>query len=55
MDQNHCGRSVGSIKDTDFALTEDALIFAELLEVPLMALEALREEARQLCFKIQVY
>ena len=41
VDQSHCGASVGNIKITDFVFANDAMIFAESLEVLMMALEAL--------------
>ena len=48
VEQSHCGASVGNIKITDLVFADDAAIFAESLEVLVMALEALHEEVRPL-------
>ncbi|KAG0727365.1 hypothetical protein GWK47_034802 [Chionoecetes opilio] len=48
VDQSDCGASVGNTKITDLVFVDDAVIFAESLEVLVMALEALREEAKPL-------
>ena len=50
VEQSHCGASVGKITDLVFA--DDAAIFAELLKVLVMALEALHEEVKPLGLKI---
>ena len=44
VEQSHCGASVGNTKITDLVFADDAAIFAESLEVLVMALEALHEE-----------
>ena len=48
VEQSHCGTSVGNTKITDL---DDAVIFAESLEVLAMALEALHEEVKALGHK----
>ena len=48
VDQSHCGASVGNTKITDFVFAYDAVIFVELLEVLVMALKALHEDAKPL-------
>ena len=48
VDQSHCRASVGNTKITDVVFTDDAVIFAESLEVLMMALEALHEETKPL-------
>ena len=52
MDQNHCGESVGNTKITDLVFADDAVIFAESLEVLVMALEALHEEIKLLVLQV---
>ena len=42
VDQSHCGASVGNTKITDLVFADDAVIFAESLNVLVMALEAAR-------------
>ena len=42
---NYCGASVGDDEITDLVFTDDAVIFAESMEVLVVALEALHEEA----------
>ena len=44
VDQSHCGASVGNTEITDLIFADDAGIFAELLKVLVVALEALHEE-----------
>ena len=46
VDQSHCGASVSNKKITDLVFADDAVIFAQSLEVLVMALEALHEEAK---------
>ena len=46
VDQSHCGASVGNTKIIYLVFANDAVIFAESLEVLGMALEALHEEAK---------
>ena len=46
VDQSHCGTCVGYTKITDLVFTDDAVIFAESLEVLVMDLEALNKEAK---------
>ena len=48
VDQKHCAASVGNTKITDLGFADDAVIFTESLEVLVMALEALHEEAKPL-------
>ena len=50
--KSHCGASVGNTKITDLVFADDAAIFAESLEVMVMALEALHEEVKPLGVKI---
>ena len=45
MDQCHYRTSVGNTDIEDLVFADDAVIFAELLEVLVMALEALHEKA----------
>ncbi|KAG0726291.1 Ubiquitin carboxyl-terminal hydrolase 30 [Chionoecetes opilio] len=52
VDQSDCGASVGNTKITDLVFADDAVIFAESLEVLVMALEALHEEAKPLGLKV---
>ena len=52
MDQSQCGASVGNTKTTDLVFADDAVIFAESLEILVMALEALHEEAKPLGFQV---
>ncbi|KAG0715753.1 Ubiquitin-protein ligase E3B [Chionoecetes opilio] len=48
VDQSDCRASLGNTKITDLVFAGDAVIFAESLEVLVMALEALHEEAKPL-------
>ncbi|KAG0707250.1 Reticulon-4 receptor [Chionoecetes opilio] len=50
--QSDCGASVGNTKITDLVFADDAVIFAESLEVLVMALEALHEEAKPLGLEV---
>ncbi|KAG0720514.1 putative uncharacterized transposon-derived protein F52C9.6 [Chionoecetes opilio] len=52
VDQSDCGSSVGNTKITDLVFADDAVIFAESLEVLVMALEALHEEAKPLGLEV---
>ena len=52
IEQSHCGASVGNTEITDLVFADDAAIFAESLEVLVMALEALHEEVKPLRFKV---
>ena len=52
VDQSHCGASVGNTKITDLVFADDAVIFAESLEVLVMALEALHELAKPLGLQV---
>ena len=54
MDQGNCGASVGNIEITDLFSFDDAVIFAELLDVLVTDLEALHEEMKPLRAKIKV-
>ncbi|KAG0727692.1 Replication stress response regulator SDE2 [Chionoecetes opilio] len=44
VNQSDCGASLGNTKITDLVFADDAVLFAESLEVLVMALEALHEE-----------
>ena len=48
VDQSHCGASVGNTKITDLVFADDAVILAESLEVLVLALETLYEDAKTL-------
>ncbi|KAG0716601.1 LINE-1 reverse transcriptase [Chionoecetes opilio] len=52
VDQSDCGASVGNTKITDLVFADDVVIFAESLEVLVMALEALHEEAKPLGLEV---
>ncbi|KAG0714937.1 hypothetical protein GWK47_013121 [Chionoecetes opilio] len=53
VDQSDCGAtSLGNTKITDLVFADDAVIFAESLEILVMALEALHEEAKPLGLKV---
>ncbi|KAG0714021.1 hypothetical protein GWK47_014949 [Chionoecetes opilio] len=52
VDQSDCGAFVGNTKITDLVFADDAVIFAESLEVLVMALEALQEEAKPLGLEV---
>ncbi|KAG0730593.1 Retrovirus-related Pol polyprotein from type-2 retrotransposable element R2DM [Chionoecetes opilio] len=52
VDQRDCGASIGNTKITDLVFADDAVIFAESLEVLVMALEALHEEAKPLGLEV---
>ena len=52
MQQSHCGASVGNTKITDLVFADDAAIYAESLEVLVMALEVLHEEVKPLGLKV---
>ncbi|KAG0730163.1 Nucleoporin SEH1-A [Chionoecetes opilio] len=52
VDQSDCGASLGNTKITDLVFAEDAVIFADSLEVLVMALEALHEEAKPLGLEV---
>ena len=51
MDKSHCGAYVNNTEITDLVFADDAVIFAESLEVLVMALEALHEEVKPLEFQ----
>ena len=46
VEQGHCRASVGNTEITGLVFADDAAIFAESLEVLVMALEALHEEVK---------
>ena len=48
VDGSSCGTSVGNFKVTDLDFADDAVIFAETLDVLVLALEALSEESKPL-------
>ncbi|KAG0725172.1 hypothetical protein GWK47_004781 [Chionoecetes opilio] len=50
--QSACGAFLGNTKIADLICADDAVIFAESLEVLVMALEALHEEAKLLGFEV---
>ena len=52
VDQSLCEASFGNTKITGLGVADDAVIFAESLEVQVMALEALYEEAKALGLEI---
>ncbi|KAG0711504.1 hypothetical protein GWK47_020476 [Chionoecetes opilio] len=52
VNQIDCGASLGNTKITDLVFADDAVIFAESLEVLVMALEALHEEAKPLGLEV---
>lgn len=52
VDRSHCGASVGNTRVTDLAFADDAVILAESLDVLVVALEALNEEAKPLGLKV---
>ncbi|KAG0730410.1 Gypsy retrotransposon integrase-like protein 1 [Chionoecetes opilio] len=52
VDQSDCGASIGNTKITDLVFADDAVIFAESLEVLVMALKALHEEAKPLGLEV---
>ena len=52
VDQSHCGASIGNTKITDLVFVDDAVIFAESLEVLVMAFQALHEEAKPLGLQV---
>ncbi|KAG0725708.1 hypothetical protein GWK47_038100 [Chionoecetes opilio] len=52
VDQNDFGASLGNTRITDFILAADAVLLAESLEVLVMALDALHEEANPLGFEV---
>ncbi|KAG0719483.1 hypothetical protein GWK47_005362 [Chionoecetes opilio] len=52
VDQSNCGASLGNSKITDLVFADVAVIFAESLEVLVMALEALHEEAKPLGLEV---
>ncbi len=51
-DQSHCGASVGNTKVSDLVFADDAVILAESIEVLVMALEVLHEEAKPLGLEV---
>ncbi|KAG0712833.1 Retrovirus-related Pol polyprotein from type-1 retrotransposable element R2 [Chionoecetes opilio] len=52
VDQSDCGASLGNTKISGLVFADDAVIFAESLEVLVMALKALHEEAKPLGFEV---
>ncbi|KAG0713021.1 hypothetical protein GWK47_017152 [Chionoecetes opilio] len=52
VDQSDCGTSLGNTKITDLVFADDAVIFAESLEVLVMALDVLHEEAKPLGLEV---
>ena len=52
VDRSRCGADVGNVKITDLDFADDAVIFAESLEVLALALEALSGEAGSLGLEV---
>ena len=52
VDHSHCGASVGNAKITDLVFADDAVILAESLEVLVLALETLHEDAKPLGLQV---
>ena len=52
VDQSHCGASVGNAKITDLVFADDVVILAESLEVLMLALEALHDDAKPLGLQV---
>ena len=52
VEQSHSGASVGNTQITDLVFADDAAIFAESLEVLVIALETLHEEVKPLRLKV---
>ena len=52
MDEIHCGVSVNKYKITDLVFIDDSVIFAESLEVLVMALETLQETVKPLGLQV---
>ena len=52
VDRSRCGAAVGNVRITDLDFADDAVIFAESLEVLVSALESLHEEARPLGLQV---
>ncbi|KAG0727541.1 Leucine-rich PPR motif-containing protein, mitochondrial [Chionoecetes opilio] len=52
VDQSDCGASLGNTKIADLVFADDAVIFAESLEVLVMALKGLHEEAKPLGLEV---
>ncbi|KAG0725809.1 Dolichol-phosphate mannosyltransferase subunit 1 [Chionoecetes opilio] len=52
VDQSDCGASLGNTKIIDLVFADDAVTFTESLEVLVMALEALHEEAKPLGLEV---
>ena len=50
--RSRCGADIGNTRITDLDFADDAVIFAESLEVLVLALEALHEEAKPLGLKV---
>jgi len=47
-ERSSCGASFGNVKISDFDFTDDAVIFAEIMDILLRALEVLLEESEPL-------
>ena len=52
MDRSRCGADIGNTRITDLDFADDAVIFAESLEVLVSALEALHEDAKPLGLQV---
>ncbi len=51
-ERSSCGASFGNVKISDFDFTDDAVIFAETLDILLGALEVLNEESELLGLRV---
>ena len=52
LERSSCGASFGNVKISDFDFSEDAVIFAETLDILLGALEVLSEESEPLRLRV---
>ena len=51
-ERSSCGASFGNVKISDLDFTDDAVVFAETLDIPLGALEVLNEESELLGLRV---
>ena len=54
-ERSSCGSSFGNVKISDLDFADDAVIFAETLDILLGALEVLNEESEPLGFWISLF
>ena len=52
VNQSHCGESAGNTKITDYVFADDAIIFAESLDVLVVALKTIHEKTKLLRHQI---